>query len=363
MEKPISKERIFQADVIRVIAMLFVILMHTVLNFTLRGDFFATPIWFLLEPVVIFARSGVSLFFMLSGYLVISKQRSIQENLQKLWHRLLIPLVAFEVITILYRYFVHYNSEQGSFVQQQLQRLFTYPSSPLWFIEVLAFLYLLNPLWSLLFVEKKSDTARYVTLFFFLFSVVATLWSFALGNAPLFTTFTAWTGYLCFYLYGGLIRKEWVKINNTKVNVLVLAGSFGAALIGDYIASSTRSIETGLSRFDYTGNYLSIPIILLSLALFNILIQQDFVFPQRGTWGRVFPKAITWLSGLSFGIYLVHVFVVGVLIDILGFDFNKAGLNVYVFNLINVVLVLGFSIVITWVIQKIPLVRKAIGER
>src|SRR5260221_8277573 len=96
MKSPrIVTERIFSADVIRVAAMLMVVVLHTILNFTLRPDFFATKVWFAFEPIVAISKTAVLLFFMISGYLVIGKERSIRENLKKIRGVIVIPFVFF----------------------------------------------------------------------------------------------------------------------------------------------------------------------------------------------------------------------------------------------------------------------------
>ena len=87
-----DKKRLLNADLIRVIAMLMVIFLHTILNFTIRPDFFPSKLWFVFEPIVAISKTCVLLFFMLSGYLVIAKKRSIQENINKTIKKIVTPL-------------------------------------------------------------------------------------------------------------------------------------------------------------------------------------------------------------------------------------------------------------------------------
>lgn len=92
-----KSERIINADVIRILAMLMIIVMHTFLSFTIRPDFFQTPIYFLLSPIAVVSNSGVLLFFILSGYLVVGKKRTIKENFRKTAIKLGIPFVFFQL--------------------------------------------------------------------------------------------------------------------------------------------------------------------------------------------------------------------------------------------------------------------------
>ena len=205
-----KNKRIINADLIRVVAMLMVIFLHTILNFTIRPDFFATKLWFLFEPIAALSKSSVLLFLILSGYLVISKERTIEENSQKILKKIVIPLAFFEFLNVVY----------------------------------------------------------------------------------------IWT--------------------------------------------------------NYTRNYLSIPVIMIAVGLFNFLLNLNL--------SQFRTKILTQIAQLSFGIYLIHPYVISFFTDIIKFDFNCLEINVYLYNFLNVILVLGISSLITIIIKKIPKLRAIIGE-
>jgi surface polysaccharide O-acyltransferase-like enzyme len=151
------RERFLNLDLIRIIGMVMVILMHTAINFTLRTDFFATKLWFLLEPAIVLSRTAVLLFFMLSGYLVISKRRSIGENLGKTLRKLLLPLVFFTSVDTLINLSKFDLRMNGwiSFFAQEINRLMNEKSSPLWFLIVLVFLILTQSIVASCFFTKR----------------------------------------------------------------------------------------------------------------------------------------------------------------------------------------------------------------
>lgn len=362
---PASPVRSINVDIIRVIAMLMIVVLHTWLNFTLRPDFFGTKVWFSLIPATAISKTGVLLFFMLSGYLVINKQRSIKENLLKIKDRLFFPLVFFSALTIGYEWFRFQNTGLGPevFLQAQLTRVTDFPSSPLWFLGVLIIFYLLNPLWQKVFNPKeKPDTALYLTGLAFIFSIIATIIKFPVFKVDFFfNSFTGWLGYLSFYFYGGLIKNHWIYIKKQWLNwLLVLMGLLTIAG-GDYYTSSITSKGLEAVWANYTVQFLSLPVILTSVGLFNILITADFSLfnTHQGNKARTF---IELIASLSFGVYLTHTFVISVLYDFAGFDFNRLGINVYLYNLINYLLVLGISLIITYLIKKTPKLRAIIGE-
>lgn len=355
MEK---SSRIINADIIRVTAMFMVILLHTILNFTIRIDFFATKLWFLFEPIIAISKTCVLLFFMLSGFLVISKKRSIKENLDKTFKKILIPLAFFTLLNIAYAWTkFHFDGNNlNLFVIDQIKRMVSFPSSPMWFLVILAFLYLLNPVWQIIFSkEQKPELAKFITFGSLAFSILTTIIQFPSQRINImFNSFTAWTAFAFFYFYGALIKNKWIKVNNQKINLIMIGVGLILTIAGDFLSIWQRINQISFIWNDYTGNYLNIPIVMIAVGIFNLLISTDF--------SRLKSNFLSWLSGLSFGIYLIHTYVISLFTDIIGFDFNKLGINVYLYNFLNVFLVLFISILIVTLIKKIPKMRAIIGE-
>lgn len=364
--KQTTSARTISADVIRVVALLMIIALHTILNFTIRPDFFATKVWFFFEPFVIFSKAGIPLFFMLSGYLVINKNRAIIENLYKTYRRILIPLFFFSVLNIIIAYFKFDFSNYSAldFWQGQLIRVTNFPSSWLWFLVVLAFLYLLNPIWQLIFSnEKNKQIALYILFLTFLFSVFATFIKFpSMKNEILYNNFTGWLGYVCLYLYGGVIRAKWFSMVKFRSNILFIIIGFIMVAIGDFYTSYAKINNIEFIWSGYFFDYLSIPNLLLSIGLFNVLINADYSVLKNNNIGVKIYSFIKWLAVLSFGIYLIHSYVVSIFTDVLKIDFDHLQINVYLYNFLNYFLVLGISAIITYLISKIPKIRAVIGS-
>lgn len=363
MKIPKTKpSRIIGVDIIRVLAMLMVISIHTILNFTIRPDFFGTKTWFVFEPIAAFSKIGVLLFFMISGYLVISKNRSIKENWQITKNRILFPLIFFSLIDLAYKLYKFSLLEKSFFIfwREQLLNITNFPNSPLWFLVVLLFLYILNPIWQILFAKKRnSNLAIYLTKFSLIFSIFVTVIKFlSQNNILFFNSFTLWLGYLFFYFYGGLVRNNWITFNRTKINILMIVVGLLATMVGDYYTAFATGHSITFIWSGYFFEYLSIPIILSSVGTFNLLISSEF-----GWLTDKVTKVIGVFSGLSYGVYLIHPFITSVFTDILGFDFDKLVMNVYIYNFLNYFLVLSISVIISYFILKIPRLRMVVGGR
>lgn len=351
------RERSINVDVIRVVAMIMVIFLHTILNFTIRTDFFATKLWFLLEPLVAVSKTCVLLFFMLSGYLVISKQRSIKANLTKTLVKIILPLSFFTLINIGYAWlkFPYDGNNLSQFIFEQAKRMATYPSSSMWFLVVLTFLYLLNPLWQIILHYKESpQLAKSLLLGSLIFSLLITFFEYpAHKTGMIFSTGTAWLGYVFFYLYGGMIKNKWVSFSNKRINYSLIGFGFIFTIMGDFLTMWQKVNHIKFAWNDYTGNYLSIPVTMMAIGIFNLLISSDL------SWIK--SKAVELLANWSFGIYLIHTYIVALFTDYLGFDFNQLGINVYLYNFLNVILVFSISMVITIIWRKIPKLKFLIG--
>jgi len=360
-------KRLFNVDLIRTLAMMMIVGLHTVLAFTLRPDFFATKTWFILEPFMAFSKSGILLFFMLSGYLVIGKNRTIKENWQTTKNRILIPLLFFSTLDLLYKQyrFSLINSNTLLFWEKQLRNIPGFPDSPLWFLGVLFFLYLLNPLWQVLFgKDKDPKLAVYLTKLSIIFTIFVTVIKFpTLRQGSFYNSFTLWLGYLPLYFYGGLVRNGWINNKRKVVNILMIFLGLLGTVVGDYYTSFAQIHSLQFIWSGYFFEYLSIPNILLAIGTFNLLIALDINPLQNGYVGRAFMKVIAVLAGLSYGIYLVHPFVVYIFNDSLGLDFDKLKVNVYGYNVFNYFLVLGTSALISYLIMKVPQLRLIIGEQ
>ena len=361
-----EQSRFFGVDLMRTLAMMMVVGLHTILVFTLRPDFFATKTWFFFEPFMAFSKAGILLFFMLSGYLVIGKNRSIKENWESTRNRILIPLLFLSIIDLLYKQYRFLLLENNPllFWQKQLQNIPNFPDSSLWFLGVLFYIYLFNPVWQIIFSkEKSSSLALYLTRLSFIFSLFVTIIKFpCLRQSDLFNSFTSWLGYLSLYFYGGLVRNGWINNKKKMINIMMVIFGLLGTVAGDYYTSYTKIHSLPFIWSGYFFEYLSIPNVLLAIGTFNLLIVIKINPLQKNLLNRVFINIIRISAGLSYGIYLIHPFIINIFYDILGFDFDKLKMNIYAYNILNYSLVLGVSILISYLVFKTPGLRLIIGE-
>lgn len=357
--KRVARSRHIGIDILRIIAMLGVIFLHTIDSFTMRGDFFLTKAWFLFEPLSAISRSSLALFFIISGYLVVGKNRTVKENLQITVRRIVIPLIFFSIFSSFFFIFKTgksiWTAFDPTYVFHDMMKL---PDNWLWFLETLLFLYLLNPLWQQLFTDSsKRSVARYVVAFFFLFTGLVILLKFVVYTPQFFNRFTTWIAYLCCYLYGALVRNKWNYHKSIYFYLIMFLAGLTIQIIGVYFAIVNNLKGTPLQFAGYFADNTSIPFLFMAIGLFNMFIPLKTV----KILGKRATAFIATLAGLSYGIYLTHEFISQTLADIMGWSVDSMHMNVYLFNFGFFAITLFGSALFTFILLRIPKVRAILG--
>lgn len=225
-------------DILRVIAMLSVIFLHTIYPFTVRTDFFLTKAWFLFEPLSAISRSSLALFFIISGFLIVHKNRTNSENLKITFQRIIIPFISFSILISFFFLFKTGKSLSTAIDPKYVfGDIMKFPDNWLWFLETMLFLYLLNPLWQGIFCDKsKMSEARYITYFFFIFTTAAIVLKFSTHTLTFFNSFTTWVGYICCYLYGALMRNKWDYRRPKYFFLMLFLLGLILEMVGDYFS-------------------------------------------------------------------------------------------------------------------------------
>ncbi len=147
-----EKRHIWYIDVLRVISAVGVIYMHTAASGLRAGVLGAAPYvtrgWHFMNLVTSFAFTAVPLFFMISGFLLFSDEKT-QDVSYLFRHRLPRLLIPLAVWTLIYAAWLSFRSGEGAFLAGVLTRLRDALYDPvnisLWFLYALIILYILSP--------------------------------------------------------------------------------------------------------------------------------------------------------------------------------------------------------------------------
>lgn len=363
------KKYVFQADLIRALAIIGVIGVHLVIPITARPDFFGGTLWWITFLANCLFRVSVPLFVILSGYLTLGKPITIPQNFDKVKHRLLIPLLSYYLIFNVAYILMAVLRGDGYDYAGIFHNLSKNTHSSLYFLVVLLFIQLLNPLWNLLTEQKNLPVLKYVCWFFLGLGAVAYVFYYlSLREGEVFSTFTLWMMWVGYYLYGYLVKLQPPTLTRKEVRLYasMLAVGFGATVAFGF--ATLWLFHNGVSDLFYIGGqtyadaYLSISVIMMSIGAFQLLM--------RGNWSKEvesmswLKKPVVFLASLSFALYLNHLLVIDVLNKFFGVAPDSQTMpSLAAYVVINTVLTFLITIPLAVLIQKLPIVRKAVGLR
>lgn len=295
------------------------------------------------------SRVGVPIFFLMSGYLLLSKEEDLATFFKKRAARIFIP---FLIWSILYdvqnsQAFVDGVTLEG--VLKMFIRILRGPrEGHLWFFYSLVGLYLLVPILRVFVSKAKSSEMFYYIALWFL---VAPVLYIVEGLTPLKNGFEIYYagGYIGYFLIGYYLGRVDLKPRLLWFAFATFAAGFFFSFAVFYFNLPPVDNELPFR------SYPSLNIVIMSLGAFLLL---------RAAGQKVSSAVIRfsgWVSSASFGIYLIHPMILRWMTNTwtsLGFD-PSAGSSLYVLPLIAVLLFL-ISWLIVSLISRIPILRSIV---
>ena len=294
-----KRAHIYYFDYLRMIAAVSVIYMH-VAALPLRGA--VNFQWQLMNICTSFAFTAVPLFFMMSGYLLLSdpKTGDISILLRKRLPRLVVPLVGWTVVALLWLTFSGDNLSVHAMVSGLISALNTPVMIHFWYMYTIIALYLISPFLygAIHSLEKKGHI--YILVLIALVSLRTILRTVLpqsasdLLNIDFINKLEFFSGHLCTFILGfylGSCKRRipnWILITGAVLTLAVIT-------IGTYF----RTAAAGTYMQDFQNQNAGFEILLAS-CLF-LLFKQNCNKEIR--WLR---PAATTLVSLSLSIYLMH---------------------------------------------------------
>jgi len=341
-----NNTRVIYLDIIKVLAIIFVIFNHShwgIYGYGLVGTF-------IHEFLFDLCKIAVPLFVMVSGALLLGKESNHKDMITKRIFRVFVPLVIVTLICVI----AYGGSFKGFIAAIFTNYTLNYPPYWLWYLYLLMALYIMTPfLQKMLKNFEEKDYKYFIVLFVLMvgfLNMIPFLTSLFLGmnlkvsDAFVFTLFPIAIGY---YVAGYYLSK--IKISD-KMNKISIIGLIISLFLG------TMLILYGLSKgfsLDEIVNYSFITVALPAMFVFIIL---KYYFSKPVKYKKV-NQLIINTSNCVFGIYLFHTFFIEILQKtpfIIGLAGVDKFLSVFVLDII-VFIVLCF---IVWILRKVPIVKK-----
>lgn len=333
-----SIKRIIQYDIIRIIACLLIVLMHSPMPTSLDNSFFVTSLSFLTEP-------AIGLFFMVSGALLLPIKSSSFNFLLKRFTHIGVPLIAW---SILFLYLKIYYSESEINI---LSSLFSIPFSNqghgiLWFLYTLLGLYLLTPILSRWLQVCSKKELEFILLIWSLTLIYPLIENYIHINESQTGILYYFEGYAGYFLLGFYLKHYKSRV---LFPLSLIIGILGVALI---LYLKCNGIEFNFYRLFW---YLSIFIASWSIVYWYIIYKLCELIKVKQI------RFITKISQLTFGVYLIHILIMR---DWLWkSEFILSINNYFLQTFVLAILTFLFSILCCYIISKIPYIRSIIGYK
>lgn len=296
-------KRRYDYDVLRVLSMLGVIYLHTAAGALRSLEYVA--LWNFSNLIVAFATPAVPLFFMMSGSLLLSEEKTA--DLSHLFRRripkVLVPLLCWSALIMLYS--VVRNNSEGAL--NMLSRLLNTPVSvPYWFLYALIPMYLLAPLLKKMTDGLEQTHWHYMMALWVILTLgLYTVRSFVPDSLELVFT-EHWTlninmvgGYLGYFLLGAYLERL-ERPPPKRVLVGIIAVMIAVSVLGTRWDTYAHWMYS-----DRFTNYLTLFTMLLSSAIFLLAKSCLRGKEEKG-------KLLPCLAGISFCVYLLHPLAIGV---------------------------------------------------
>lgn len=330
-------------DLLRGGAAYLVVLLHCITPYLTSGTLFGGKTWWLCDLLTPLVRTGVPLFFMMSGFLLLRDPRTldIAGFYKRRFARLAAPFFFWDVFYFLTNCLLAHQTPSPLLF---LRELFNQGSKyHLWYLYQLAGLYLLAP-----FLKRIVDACSKKQLLVFLLVILTPTSLFRLLNilqsCVTVSPFKALVeGYAGFFLLGYILGHfDFSKRQRAVIYLLGIVGYLLGA-VGNYLTSSPGYMAL-LFNEGYAINHF-----LTAAALFTLARH----LPHRLLEALSAPAG--FLAKTSLGVYLIHPFVLTLLSSRVQLASPALTLTLH-FLLTSLV-----SLLASWLMGKLPLLNRTVS--
>lgn len=235
-----------------------------------------------LQLCLIFARTGVDCFVLITGYFLIEKKQ-IRSSILRLWFQVVFYALGIDLILIS----LH---EESFSIMTFLENLSPFSDDKYWFVSQYIGLVLVAP-----FLAQLAAHLNQRQMLFLLILLLILFFNHPFGQK--FTNGMTLTWFIYLFLTGGYIRKygvpEWIR---KHIGALI----WGCAL-------STLLLYTLTNTYRYFSSDL--PFSIKSTAnndLPFILSVLLFIYFSQKQWNGPLAHRISRIAPYTFGVYLIH---------------------------------------------------------
>lgn len=333
------KNRYCELDVIRVLACLMVILMHSPRPTENAIGLFCSTLSYLTMPCI-------GLFFMVSGALLLPIKIDTATFLKKRFSKIVFPTLFWSLFYILLNLI---TQEKGTpLVKSFLSIPFSPQHKVLWFMYTLSGLYLIAPIISSWITKiSKRELELYLILWMItmLYPVLELFLDVRQDTTGMLYYVSGYAGYFLL----GYYMKSYPQTMPFKIIVPL---SILSLLVP--VCCKIGKIEIDFYRM---FGYLSIFVVIQCVMWFRLITK----FLGGGCKSSPLLPLLEKCSNLSFGIYLIHIFILAYVLGKWRFimDIDSYILQTFVIAILTFI----SSLMICWLISHLPKADYIIGYK
>ena len=348
-----KNNKIIYLEVLRLIAIIFVIFNHTsndgFLLFSSQQPNSLT--YWIYAFFSVFCKFAVPIFFMISGILYLKKDDlDLKYLFKKRILKMIIILIIFSLIIFCNDVYIN---EANFSLKLFLKSLITCNISvTMWFLYMYIIFLLLLPLLKMIANQINIKMINYLILLAILFDGVLPCIYFLLFKETLvYNSFLSpvWSINIIFiYPLIGYFLNEKITINNPKKKLIILwIINFILIIITNLITYYQSKITGNIEEQTFYNCFVIINAITIFLTS-KVLLNNT--------------KYIQSLGKYTFGIYLIHVVIIKLSIfQKLIISFKNLNINSGLFAILLTLLIYLISLIITFILSKIPILKKLVG--
>ena len=280
------KSTISSINIIRILACLMVIFMHAPLPNEQANGLFLSSLSYLTAPCI-------GLFFMVSGYLLLPIKDSTESFLRQRLGKVMGPTLFWSIFYIAANFIK--GDCQGSLMKELISILFSAQGNPgLWFMYTLIGLYLLAPIISRWITNASQKEMEFYLGLWGISLCYPILFSFLSINQGTTGVLYYFTGYAGYFILGSYLKKYPERISFKCIVPLM-----GIAILAPVVCKMS---EIKVDFYEVFW-YLSIFVVIQCVFWFQTFTKLPLKISHQ------VETLLTRISNLSFGIYLIHIFI------------------------------------------------------
>lgn len=332
------KERILYLDIIRIMACVMIIAMHAPIPETGLDSYVLSTDSLMTAP-------GIGLFIMVSGALLLPVKMPTKDFLCRRLGKIVGPTLLWSLFYMIV-WLLKNNNNLSNLFRSILSLPFCHQyNGVLWFMYMLAGLYLLAPVLS---AWLGQATQREVLFYLCLWGITLSyplIRSYIGVNESHTGILYYFGGYVGYFLLGYYLNNYVERLSLWKCILLIV---FPLS-----IAATLKLSHVSIVFYDLFW-YLSIFIVMMAVAWFMLVKKLD----QRYNKESIFHRCIVLISNCCFGIYLLHIFVMRSIMWKWTFIRNiEDGIQIVFVTIFTFV----GSFLIIWLISYLPFAEYIIG--